>query len=74
MAFSEDQEVIEQLVPQGSDEALDVSLHLVGSKGRLFDFRSLPADGMVHTPGEFRVPIMDNVPDDQTAIAGLVHE
>lgn len=43
MTFSEDQKVIKQFVPQRSDEALNVGLHVMRSNGRSYGFRPLPA-------------------------------
>lgn len=71
---SENQEVIQNFVPQGSDESFDVGVHPGCSKGGPHGLDSLPTEGLLHSPGEFRVSVVDNVPDGQSALAGLLHE
>ena len=74
MLSTEDDEVVEHLITQGSDEPLDVGLHPVRSECYLDDLSPLAAKGLIHGPAEFRVPIMDNVPDGQSVPAGLSHQ
>jgi hypothetical protein len=60
---SEDDEMVEDLITQGPDEPLDVGLHPMGSKCDLGDLSPLKAKCLIHCAAEFRVPIVDNVPD-----------
>lgn len=74
MLSSEDDEVVEDLIAQGPDESLDVGLHPVGSKCYLDGLSPPAAKRLVHCPGEFRVPVMDNASYGQSAPAGLSHQ
>ena len=71
---SEDNEVVEHLIAQGPNKPLDVGLHPMGPKCYLDDLSPLAAEGLIHCPAEFRVPIVDNVPDGQSAPAGLSYQ